>query len=371
MRALGLALALIALSATAAHAYPQFQLSTGAARCNQCHVGPVGGTLLSGYGRDEAGDTISRGGDGAFLHGLVELPDWLQAGGDIRYAGLVNDNGGQYSPSLVVFPMQADLYLGLRFGSFQVVLAGGAWGTSRGGQNTPLAKYWSREHYLMWRPRTQGFYVRAGRFALPYGLRFAEHPSYPRRFGGENLNEEPYALSGGYVDDDLEWHLTLHVKNPERCTGLGCATFGGAGFVEKRFDDNRWLFGVGARIAHYDDEVGGADTQHLGAYGKYWWEDKQLLFFAQLEGGLRLLRAANWTNREVIGQAGATWWPSKGIMLSLAEELYAEDVAVTGTIRNAQTLELQWFPWAHIEVVGYARNASEARLVMLQLHYYL
>src|SRR5690606_12725185 len=79
-----LACAALAASAPAAEAYPQFQLSSGSARCNLCHYAPAGGGLINGWGRTEAADTISRGGDGAFLYGAWELPDWLARGAGRR-----------------------------------------------------------------------------------------------------------------------------------------------------------------------------------------------------------------------------------------------------------------------------------------------
>src|SRR4051794_10521879 len=53
-----------------AHAFPQWQFSTGSARCDQCHFSPSGGGILTGYGQDAAGEDLSTfGGNGAFLHG--------------------------------------------------------------------------------------------------------------------------------------------------------------------------------------------------------------------------------------------------------------------------------------------------------------
>ncbi len=101
-------------SAREAHAYPQFQFSSGTTRCGQCHYSPSGGTLISSWGRDEAGDTISLGGDGSFLHGLWAPPAWLALGLDLRLAALRNDVGGADSPEVAFFPMQADLYTRLR-----------------------------------------------------------------------------------------------------------------------------------------------------------------------------------------------------------------------------------------------------------------
>ncbi|MDB4979467.1 MAG: hypothetical protein JWM82_219, partial [Myxococcales bacterium] len=80
----GVLFLLLSLSgARDAQAYPQFQFSSGTNRCSQCHQSPGGGGLLTSWGRDESGDTISLGGDGAFLHGLVALPSWLALGGDL------------------------------------------------------------------------------------------------------------------------------------------------------------------------------------------------------------------------------------------------------------------------------------------------
>jgi len=45
-----------------AAAYPQFQFSSGTNRCGQCHYSPAGGGMLTSWGRDESGDTISLGG---------------------------------------------------------------------------------------------------------------------------------------------------------------------------------------------------------------------------------------------------------------------------------------------------------------------
>src|SRR5690348_18271787 len=99
MRQLGLGafagLLLCALLSGRAWAYPQFQFSSGTTRCSQCHYSPAGGGLITSWGRDESGDTISLGGDGAFLHGLWQPPSWLALGADIRVvAPLVNASGG-------------------------------------------------------------------------------------------------------------------------------------------------------------------------------------------------------------------------------------------------------------------------------------
>src|SRR5262245_64427252 len=83
---LGLLVAGIAVTGFArrASAYPQFQFSSGTNKCSQCHFAPAGGGLLSSWGRSESGDTISMGGNGAFMHGAVTLPSWLGLSFDFR-----------------------------------------------------------------------------------------------------------------------------------------------------------------------------------------------------------------------------------------------------------------------------------------------
>jgi len=121
LRTTGLALAalafvLVSSAARDAAAYPMFQFSSGTTRCNQCHYSPGGGGLLTAWGRDESADTISMGGNGAFLHGAVTLPAWLNIGGDFRFAGIASASGGPMSPELAFFPMQLDAYLRFAFG---------------------------------------------------------------------------------------------------------------------------------------------------------------------------------------------------------------------------------------------------------------
>src|SRR5450755_742957 len=149
----------------AASAYPQFQFASGTTRCSQCHYDPAGGGLITSWGRDESGDTISLGGDGAFLHGLWAPPSWLALGADVRLAALRNDVGGPESPEYAAFPMQSDLYARLLFGDqVSLYLEGGVRGDTRpadttiGGRlDTVSDRLMSREHYLMFRPSATGF----------------------------------------------------------------------------------------------------------------------------------------------------------------------------------------------------------------------
>jgi len=233
--------------AGSARAYPQFQFSSGTTRCSQCHYSPSGGTLITSWGRDEAGDTISLAGDGAFLHGAWTPPSWLALGGDLRLAGIVNDVGGPESPETAAFPMQFDLYGRVAFTeSLSLNVTIGDRGVVRppdpsisGRSGDFVQRIMSREHYVMWRPSASGPYVRLGRFYAPYGLRLVEHITYVRRYTGYNLYEESYNSSGGYVVDDFEVHATAftHAPNsPDFFASSGAHESGFVAYGEKRFN---------------------------------------------------------------------------------------------------------------------------------------
>ena len=386
--ALAAAFTLIALDRRAA-AYPQFQFSSGTNRCSQCHYSPAGGGLITSWGRDEAGDTVSLGGDGAFLHGLWAPPSWLALGADIRLAALRNDVGGPESPEYAAFPMQSDLYARLLFGDqVSLYLEGGARGDVRpadpsivGRIDTISDRFISREHYLMWRPSATGIYLRAGRFFAPYGLRFVEHTFYVRRYTGYDLYDETYTLSGGYVGDDWELHASAFTPPPTSfpnpLQSVGLRESGGALYLEKRFAGMASValqgrVGTSSEAARYQG----------GAVGKLWLEPARVLFLGEADFIRQLINgAASYPENQFVSYLGATFFPVRGLMAGIAYERYQEDLSLATTARSGFDAEVNFFPWAHFELVlfgqyqiigsGAASQGPKASLFMVQLHYYL
>jgi hypothetical protein len=381
------ALAVVALGGRAS-AYPQFQFSSGTNRCSQCHYSPAGGGLITSWGRDESGDTISLGGDGAFLHGLWAPPSWLALGADVRLAGLRNDVGGPESPEYDFFPMQADAYARLAFGDqVSLYLEGGVRGDTRpaddsisGRIDSITDRFISREHYLMWRQGGTGFYLRAGRFFAPYGLRFVEHTFYVRRFTGYDLYNETYTLSGGYLADDWEVHASLFAPPPESfpdpLQSVGLRESGGAVYGEKRF--------AGMSAVALQGRGGTSDELTRvqgGAVGKLWLEPARVLFLGEADFIHQSVKAVSAGENQFVSYLGATFFPIRGLMAGVAYERYQEDLSVAATAHNAFDLEANFFPWAHFEAIlfsqiqiigsGAANEGPKQSLVMLQLHYYL
>ena len=378
---LGSLLALLVLApAGTAHAYPQWQFSSGTSRCSQCHYSPAGGGLINGYGRDAAGEDLSTWeGDGAFLHGAVDLPKSVAIGFDARYAVMNHDVGEKEGAKILHFPMQADLHLRLAINdSVSLYATGGYRGQARGldepvgsGGAVPVAtsRFISREHYLMWRPAAQGAYVRVGRFYAPYGLRLAEHYAYVRRDLGFNLLEEPYGASFGYLQADWELHLTGFF--PDVVRRLGGTERGGAGLVEFRVGDASAI-ALQARAGMTDDMY----RYSGGGYAKTYLEASKLLLQTELNLIHQTFPGGTFTTQGFAGYVSATFFPGKGFWITPFGERRQTSIRVRDTATNAAGLQLNWFPYPHFELTAMGRyqlptGDTSAMTGLLFLHYYL
>jgi hypothetical protein len=380
MRRLLIALAIL-LGARAAHAYPHWQLSTGATRCNQCHFAPAGGGLLSDYGRYMAGDELSSfGGDGAFLHGAVQLPSWLSLGGDLRGAVVAHDVQDPSGSTLAAFPMQADF--SLRLALPKGISAAGTVGL-RGQVRDPdllvpiqnyqpvsTSQFISREHYLMAQSKESGYYVRAGRFFAPFGLRFAEHIFYVRRDLGFDELEETYNVSAGVVRPAWEVHLTGFA--PDFVRDIGSRESGFAGYYERRLLGNTLALAGQTRIA----SAPGATRYIFGAVAKSYVEPLRTLLFTELDGVTMSFDDRMLSSREqVVGIAGLTVLPLRGVSATLLGERNQVDVSLP-TAWTGGSILLDWIPYAHCElqVMGrlqFPSGGDAAKTLFIQLHYFL
>ena len=239
----------------------------------------------------------------------------------------------------------------------------------------------SNEHYLMWRSSATGPYARVGRFFAPYGLRFVEHIFYVQRYTGFDLYNETYNLSGGYVADDWELHLTLFTPPPESfpdaLQSVGVRESGGAAYGEKRFAGMA-LVGLQARVG-----VATAATRYQGgAVGKLWFEPARVLLLGEADFVRQIVNVGSGTfgENQFVSYLGATFFPTRGVMAGAAYERFQRDISVAGTGLNALDVEVNFFPWAHFELLALGRyqffgpsanDPTTASLFMLQLHYYL
>jgi hypothetical protein len=369
------------VGAGSARAYPQWQLSSGAARCNQCHFAPAGGGLINSYGRDAVGDQLSTfGGNGAFAHGAVTLPTWLALGADLRGAFVANDVQGPGGSEVAVFPMQADLSARIALpAGFSVAAIGGLRGQVRDPDVlVPLQNYQpvstselvSREHYLMWEPEATGPYLRVGRFFAPYGLRMAEHILYINRDLGFDELEETYNLSGGMIYPNAELHLTLFA--PDFVRHIGSDEKGVAAYMETRFHDDTVALAGQMRLA----VAPGVTKLMTGAVGKVYLEHLRTLLLGEVDLVNRVFTNVGDTVRaQIVGAAGFAVLPISGVMVTLLGERNQIDVGFPDAW-TAGTLLINWFPYAHFELqlmerLQFPTGGSPAETVFFQAHYFL
>jgi hypothetical protein len=371
-----LAIAIVAGAAGTAAAYPQFQLSTGADRCQACHFSPAGGGLVNDYGRSEAGDTISWwGGDGGFLHGAVELPGSFQVGGD--YRGVFAIRSFTDETDTFGFPMQLDTYLRPQIGPVALYVAAGLRGVARDDQGSPpdlVDRLTSREHYLIYQ-KDDSLYVRGGRFYPVFGIRSQDHTAYVRRYMDQYLMEEPYGIAVGRFGTSYEGHLSLFAPQPDvdNLRGGGRQSWGGAAYYEKRMRDDTVALAGQARVAVSDNDgryaVGTVAKAHLG--GVMWMGELDL----QLQGfGGQPDYAWRY---QIAGYLGGSKMVHQGLLLGGALHLWEADVITSKSHRTAAEVNAQWFPYAHIELHLLGRVESQddlgerGILVFIQGHYYL
>ena len=360
---------LLCVFAPRAEAYPQFQFSTGNTRCTLCHFSPTGGGLITEWGRDEAADTISRGGDGRFLYGLWDTPEWLELGADYRGAFGVRDTEAA-EIDLLGFPMQADVYSRMEFGDFKINTTIGLRGSPRARNPPVTSRVYARELYAMWQPKITGAYARVGRFFAPYGLRQPDHTSYIRRDLGYYAWEETLGASGGYLKDDWELHVSAFTRDP--IVQVGFQGHGAAIMYEKRFADDKAAWGAQGKVQLAPDS-----TQYWGGGTlKYWFGSLDLLLLTELDLGVRDVDVpGSDAILHGIAHVNLTHFITQGLMVGTTLEAKHGDLNLRGKDSEAATLNLQYFPRAHWEVhlLGRYERTRNTRdlLSLLMLHYYL
>jgi hypothetical protein len=371
-------IAVTCAGARRAAAYPQWQFSSGATRCDQCHFDPAGSGLINTFGRDAVGEDLSTfGGNGALLHGAVRLPGWLSLGADLRGAFVANDVQDVNGTDVAVFPMQADAEGRYVYGLFSFYGVLGLRGQVRSSsdivpdqnyQPVDQSQLISREHYIMLRASALGAYLRVGRFFAPFGLRMAEHILYVRRDLGFDTLQESYNISTGYVAEKWELHATAFA--PDFLRHMGSRESGAVAYFERRFADIA-AAGAQARVGVGD----GMTRTTVGAIGKYWLEPLRTLFLAEADFVRRDIDGVA-PSYQFVGVGGLSVLPVKGVMVTLLQEREQVDLAVRGTTYDATTGLVSWFPYAHFELqamerVQFPAGEPAAKTFFIQLHYFL
>jgi hypothetical protein len=207
---------LLFLVSSSAHAYP-WMIRHGYTGCTPCHADPSGGAgVLTAYGRAQSdlllrsryGNTSEEASPTAGpLWGLVNPNEGLRIGGDFREAYFSQSPDGSPTTSQFI-TMRADLMADLDIDHFRVA---GSLGYAPTGAlaasltNNPTDNLVSREHWVGYEfGEGAAWLVRAGRMAIPFGIRNIEHNLWVRTLTRSDFNDtQQYGLSLAFNVDQL------------------------------------------------------------------------------------------------------------------------------------------------------------------------
>jgi hypothetical protein len=210
------------LSSSRADAYP-WMIRHGYTGCIPCHSDPSGGAgALTDYGRAQSdlllrmpyGHTSETGEadkTSGFLWGVVPMPEQVRLGGDFREAFFSNQIEGIPIQQEFI-TMRADLYADIKLGRFRA--AGSIGYEPQGDLTASLTRadtnnVVSREHWLGVELDDEGAWLlRAGRIAVPYGLRMIEHNLWARSLTRTDLDAtQQYGVALSFGRDQLRGEL--------------------------------------------------------------------------------------------------------------------------------------------------------------------
>ena len=344
MKRLVLALLVLAGMGGVAAAYPQFQLSRDQL-CSSCHLAPEGGGMLNENGGVFAENFSQLGTAPEFMYGKIPLPSWLQLGGDLRGASGYDRTPQQY---LVTFPMQAEIYANAKLPAhLRLYVVAGARPAEVG--NEAATHAWSREHYVQWSQQedgSEGWFVRIGRFMPIFGLRYVEHPTYTRRYGGTQLYSETYGAAVEYITQQFEAHATGFIKDP--VIDPVAHDNGGAFYGEYRVIPNA---SVGAEAMYTKSDI---DWKiRGGATGKLYLKGPDLLL--EFEGQVVNQHVESFGLTQLVAEFTATKFLPMGLWLDVELGHYDENIRIKGLDRDALDVNLHWLTTSHIELIATTR----------------
>jgi hypothetical protein len=218
-------------------------------QCSSCHSHPGGGGKRSVYGNVFAQSELAarRIGDGEVWTG--ELTKWLSIGADLRASfenvdipnrndtsDLDIDRGTIYVEATII-PGRLSVYVDQQV-------------ASNGIEN--------REAYIRLNSKNTKWFVTAGQFYLPYGLRLQDDTAFVRLATGINFANSDRGLQGGY--NSGAWSTIASVTDN---SGGGRNSSGDQVSLVSSYVQARWRAGVSVNIN--DDDAG--DRAMFGLFG--------------------------------------------------------------------------------------------------------
>jgi hypothetical protein len=360
--ALGLGIALF-FGASNARAYP-WMIRHGYTGCMPCHTDPSGGAgVLTEYGRaqgdlllrmlygkaDESGEASRT----AEFAGFLPLPPQLRLGGDFREA--LFSSQAENAPLVQEFiTMRADVTADIKVGRFR---AAGNLGFAPQGDlyaaitdNPTGNNLISREHWLGVELDQDGAWLlRAGRMALPFGIRMIEHTLWARSLTRTDFDDtQEYGASISFAKDKLRGEAMGIVGNfqihPDAFRERGYAAY-----IEYA-PMNTLSFGASSLFTRATRDIIYGVTDYRYANGPFvrYAPFEQLVLFAEFDSNYQSL---TWNGHRggFAGFVQADYEPTQGFHVMATGETMNSGTAGEPTSFDGW-LSAVWFFLPHMDV---------------------
>jgi len=242
---------LVLLAAShSAHAEPYLAVQKGM-QCSSCHSHPAGGGKRTVYGNIYAQSELAARhlGDSGLWTG--EVTKWLSIGGNLRASFVdvdtpnrsgTSDSGfdrGTFYLEADLIPNRLSIYIDEQF-------------SPDGLEN--------QEAYLRLNGKNTQWFVIAGEFYLPFGLRLQDDSAFVRQASGINFANTDRGLQGGY--NAGHWSTIASITD-----GSGAGRSGSSDQFNFTSSYVQPSWRIGASINVNNDDVG--DREMFGVFGGY------------------------------------------------------------------------------------------------------
>ena len=179
-------------------------------KCTTCHTNPTGGGQRTAFGNHYAQNTLAASYSDFFKSSeKAEAPTWngqlnkhVSMGADYRGELLYTDIEGANSQSDFVYE-EMQVYLNFQPVPGRIAL----YVDEKFGPGSSF----SREAFALFWSKSQKYYIKAGRFFLPYGLRLEDDEAFVRSVTGINFNTPDDGLEFGI--EQGPWTSNFAVTN--------------------------------------------------------------------------------------------------------------------------------------------------------------
>ena len=359
MRSLRLcSLAAFALSMLVDHApafaEPYLALRQGL-KCVACHVNPTGGGLRNDFGAVYAQQLMPQRPTGETPIFSGKISDLLRVGADLRASASnisIPDQDSQHGFDLdqariygavTLIPQKLSLYVD------ELVAPGAAQ---------------TEEAYVRYDDATRGWYLKGGRFYLPFGWRLQDQSAFVRQVTGINMATPDEGVELGY--ESAQWSAQLAVSN-----GAGNAGQSSGHQVTAQAVWVRSAMRFGAAASMTDSDLG--DRRMGGVFAGFKAGPLVLLGEADL---VRDEGFADGPRSGVSALGEVNWGIRNGHNLKLTGEYYDPDRDVDEDEQNRWSLVYEYTPLPFVQLrAGYRRyegipqnDLQNRKLTFLELH---